>query len=362
MKLLEQRVNNYRNISEAYLIPHETLTVICGKNGQGKTNLLESIWMLTGGKSFRGTKDIDLVQKEKSFAKISGKTYGNKKDSEIDLVIYGEGQEKKGRTAKINKVDYGRATNIAGIFTCVVFSPEHLSLVKGSPEARRKFLDAAICQLYPEYITLLRNYNRTLSQKNAQLKMRSYTKSSFDILDTLDSLLIESGKEIEKKRIRYLDLLKPFAINNYKDISSDKEILNISYNRGYKDNSFEDIIKQSRETDLRAGFCTQGPHRADIDIEIDKDKAKTFASQGQQRSACLSLKLAEAQCALEITGEHPIMLLDDVLSELDIDRRAYLLTRLDNKQTIVSSCDENEYTKTNGCIYEMNGGILTLKR
>ncbi|MEG0179465.1 MAG: DNA replication and repair protein RecF [Oscillospiraceae bacterium] len=361
MTLLDINVNNFRNINNICFLPDEKLTVIAGKNGQGKTNLLESIWLLTGSKSFRGAKDIELVQKEKTYADIKGKTCGYKKTSNINIIINGINQDQKGRKAKVNDVDYGRATNIAGIFTCVVFAPEHLCLVKGSPDARRRFIDAAICQLYPSYISVLHRYSRSVTQKNAQLKTGILNKSDYAVLDAIDVGLKATGDIINAKRREYLDLLISFATNNYQDISNNKEKLFIRYNTFFNDDDMDLILKKSRNKDIKTGFCTAGPHRADIELFLDDEIAKTYASQGQQRSIALCMKLAEAQCGMKITGEHPVMLLDDVLSELDIDRQSYLLTRLDNKQTIVTACDAASFIKTNGKVYEMNDGTINLR-
>ena len=154
LKALE--VENYRNIPAARFEPGRELTVICGKNGQGKTNLLEAVWLLTGGKSFRGAKDAELIRENAGYAVAEGETQGFGKESRIRVFVGGQPGARKARTVRVNGVDYGRAANAAGTFTAVVFDPGHLSLVKGSPEGRRRFLDAALCQLYPGYVTLLR--------------------------------------------------------------------------------------------------------------------------------------------------------------------------------------------------------------
>ena len=155
LKALE--VENYRNIPAARFEPGRELTVICGKNGQGKTNLLEAVWLLTGGKSFRGAKDAELIRENAGYAVAEGETQGFGKESRIRVFVGGQPGARKARTVRVNGVDYGRAANAAGTFTAVVFDPGHLSLVKGSPEGRRRFLDAALCQLYPGYVTLLHN-------------------------------------------------------------------------------------------------------------------------------------------------------------------------------------------------------------
>ena len=357
MIVKELSLTNYRNIAAAHFVPADTLTVICGKNGQGKTNLLESVWLCTGGKSFRGAKDAELVRDGANFAVVESVVQGFDKETHLRIAIGGQNSEKKGRMAKANGVDYGRASNLAGVFTAVVFDPGHLSLVKGSPEGRRKFIDAALCQLYPSYITLFRRYTRLVTQKNALLKNFWQTQGARELLDVFDEKLAETGAQVSGKRQEYLSMITPEILHNYDDIASGSEKMEIAYQASFEKDLLS-VLHQVRERDIAAGFCTAGPHREDFTITIDGRDAKTFASQGQQRSAVLSLKLAEAAGAQKVTGEHPVMLLDDVLSELDDTRQAYLLNRMQGKQTIVTACNPALFSAANGKIYKMTNGIL----
>jgi DNA replication and repair protein recF len=357
LKALE--VENYRNIPAARFEPGRELTVICGKNGQGKTNLLEAVWLLTGGKSFRGAKDAELIRENAGYAVAEGETQGFGKESRIRVFVGGQPGARKARTVRVNGVDYGRAANAAGTFTAVVFDPGHLSLVKGSPEGRRRFLDAALCQLYPGYVTLLRQYSRLVTQKNALLKSYWQTPDANGLLDVFDEKLAESGAAVSAKRQEYLALIEPEITGTYRDIASGSETLAIQYEPSFEpEKGLAPVLRESRARDIAAGFCTAGPHREDFSISIDGRAAKVFASQGQQRSAVLSLKLAEAAGAQKITGEHPVMLLDDVLSELDETRQSYLLSRMEHRQTIVTACDPDLFRRTSGRVYRMEGGIL----
>lgn len=331
----------------------DELTVICGKNGQGKTNLLESVWLLTGAKSFRTSKDYELIKKGEEFSVISAQCENIEKENNIRLTI--SQNEKKGRYAKINGVDYGRATAIAGMFTAVVFAPSHLSLIKGSPEGRRRFLDAAICQIYPSYIFTLRKYNRLLTQKNSLLKQKDINK---DILSVFNDGLAAEGEKIMMERKNYLNLIFPFAKLVYDDISDKKEKLEISYLPCCIEGEHRNNLEQTAQRDIKAGFSTFGVHREDFDILLNESDAKIYASQGQQRSCVLALKLAEAAAAENIRGEHPVMLLDDVLSELDYNRQEYLLTKIKNKQTIVTACDQKAFLKADGKVYEVENGQI----
>lgn len=373
MKISRLSVRQYRNIETAEFIPAPELTVICGRNGQGKTNLLEAVWLMTGSKSFRGSKDIELVRQGKPFAIVEGDVAGFEKESCVRIAICGAGGEemglKKGRSAKLNGVDWGRATNLAGTFTAVVFDPGHLSLVKGSPEGRRRFIDAALCQLYPGYLTLLRRYTRQVTQKNALLKAYDRTSGASQLMDVFDEKLAEYGAQVTMRRCAYLEMIGPQVCATYGEISGGRETLELIYQPSFcvqqhlaanQDALFE-TIRNSRGKDMAAGFCTAGPHREDFSLLLDGRDARVYASQGQQRSAVLSLKLAEAAGLRDVTGEHPVMLLDDVLSELDESRQTYLLSRMEGRQTIVTACDEAAFQRTDGKIYCMDAGVLTEK-
>lgn len=367
-------VRNFRNIKEIEFDPDALLTIISGENGQGKTNLLESIWLLTGSKSFRSSKDYELVQEGMQRAEIRGKiTENNRINSsdnidlkedlpgykkEIEILIYSKEAERRGRYAKINGVDYGRATTIAGNFTAVVFEPGHLSLVKGSPEGRRRFLDAALCQLYPGYISTLRRFARALSQKNALLKRHWEYPDADSILDAYDAELVSSGEEITKRRREYLDVVGKEAENFYADLAQRKEKLEIRFLPCCNAGELADLLKAKRSNDLRAGFSTSGPQREDFEAIVNERSARTYGSQGQQRSVVLSLKLAEAARVKQVTGDHPVMLLDDVLSELDGGRQEYLLGKMEGKQTFVTTCDERAYNKTGGKSVQIQAGGL----
>lgn len=357
LKALE--VENYRNIPAARFEPGRELTVICGKNGQGKTNLLEAVWLLTGGKSFRGAKDAELIRENAGYAVAEGETQGFGKESRIRVFVGGQPGARKARTVHVNGVDYGRAANAVGTFTAVVFDPGHLSLVKGSPEGRRRFLDAALCQLYPGYVTLLRRYFRLVTQKNALLKSYWQTPDANGLLDVFDEKLAESGAAVAQKDRNILRSSSRRSRGHTGTSPAGAKRWPFSTSRlSSRKRALRPCCGKAGRRDIAAGFCTAGPHREDFSISIDGRAAKVFASQGQQRSAVLSLKLAEAAGAQKITGEHPVMLLDDVLSELDETRQSYLLSRMEHRQTIVTACDPDLFRRTSGRVYRMEGGIL----
>ena len=370
MRLLSLEVQNYRNIASASLTPGRELTVICGNNGQGKTNLLEAIWLLTGGKSFRGGKDAELVRRGEPCAVLEASTRRAQQEEQepdtpnrVRMTIGMPDSARPGRYAAVNGAPPKRAAALAGSFPAVVFDPGHLSLVKGAPEGRRKFLDAALCQLYPGYLTIYRRYVRALQQKNALLRHSSTTPErpyaeKTALLEVLNTELAAQGEALQQRRRAYLELLAPRACANYAELSHGAERMSIRYAAQFATGGLAALLRQRQEEELRAGQSLCGIHREDLELLLDDQPARVYASQGQQRSVVLSLKMAEAAAAAQITGEHPVLLLDDVLSELDEGRKQYLLTCMKEKQTFVTSCDDTDFLKTDGEVYRMDSGVL----
>ena len=353
MRLLSLEVANYRNIAAAQLEPGRELTVICGNNGQGKTNLLEAIWLLTGGKSFRGGKDAELVRRGETFAVLEAVTQRTRQEDQepddparVRITVGTPDAPRPGRYASVNGAAPKRAAGLAGSFPAVVFDPGHLSLVKGAPEGRRKFLDAALCQLYPGYLATYRRYVRALQQKNALLRHsstgqeRPYAEKCA-LLEVLNVELAAQGEAIQKRRRAYLALLGPLACANYQELSHGAERMSIRYAAQFAPGGLADLLKQRQNEELRAGQSLCGVHREDLELLLDDQPARVFASQGQQRSVVLSLKMAEAAAAARITGEHPVLLLDDVLSELDPRRQEFVLNRIAGGQVFITCCEDD---------------------
>lgn len=360
MKLLSIDIEDTRNIARAHLEPDGALTVLCGSNGQGKTNLLECVWLLTGSRSFRGARDDELVREGCESGCVEGVTEGRGRENTVRIFIGGAPGARRARSAKVNGVPHGRASNIAGLFTAVLFQPDHLSLVKGPADGRRRFLDAALCQLYPSYVELLRAYTRTLTQRNALLKQCAKGQGDPSLLDVFDERLAQAGADISARRAQYTDMVLPEAQRTYRDITSGAEDMTCRYIPCCEGgSSLLSQLRKARPADLRAGFTTVGPHREELEIHVNGHEARRRASQGQQRSAVLSLKLAEAFGSYQTLGVRPVMLLDDVLSELDEKRQAYLLGRITEHQTIVTSCGADRFTELSGRIYRVDAGTVT---
>ena len=345
MNLKKITLKNYRNISGLEIKPCENINIIYGKNAQGKTNLLESIWMLTGTRSFRAAKDKDLIKFNSDWSKITGEFFSKSRDQQIVIEIK-DGRRK----AYLNGIDEGFATSIIGNFRVIIFSPVHLSLVKGGPDLRRRLIDAAICQIKPSYTKLISGYSHILKQRNSLLKILNTNSSLRDTLDIWDNKLASYGSKIIVERLKYIEDLKKASTEIYSEISQGKEKFLIKYNCCIKsplENSIDEIfnllekkLSSNIQSDISSGFTSSGPHRDDVDFFIDSKPVKLFGSQGQQRSSVLAIKLSEAKCMEEKTKERPIVLLDDVMSELDKFRRGYITEKIKDYQVFITSCEE----------------------
>lgn len=364
MKAENLKLNNFRNIENEIISFSDGVNVIWGENAQGKTNILESLWFFSVGKSFRAARDREMVSfnKEKAFLELS--FISDKREQKISAEIPETGRKK----VFINGVKTVKASEIAGSFTSVLFSPEHLTLIKDGSLERRKFLDCAITLHRPAYVDLLINYNKTLEQKNAALKKAAENKSYYETLEIWDKKLSLSGAKIILIRDRYINLLKSKAKDIHFKLTEGKESLDIDYlsAAGQRDNEKEtenelySLFEKNRKEDILKGFTSIGPQREDIDISINNIKARAFASQGQQRSCVLSLKIAEAELLEEEYGEKPVLLLDDVLSELDMKRQKFILEEIGKGQVIITCCESERFLKTvkNAKAINVQGGKI----
>ena len=335
-------VTDYRNIDCITISPSENVNIIFGENAQGKTNLLESIWLFTGCKSFRTKRDNELPGFNKENAKNEIEYFAFGRDQSAKLVI------SKNRTAYKNGIELRSPVELIGEFYAVIFSPTHLSLIQDGPVFRRSFIDTALCQLKPNYAKQLARYKHTLEQRNALLKDIQYHSELYDTLDVWDDRLSSYGAAVVFERIKYSKQLSEHADRIYNGISDGLEKLKVEYvnNSGlYIEDPeqikqyLKDMLKQTRREDLYNKITGIGPQRDDLDIKINGLSARKFGSQGQMRSCALALKLSEANIIKEVTGEEPVILLDDVMSELDVKRQDYILNHLDGRQVFITCCD-----------------------
>ncbi|MBQ6380764.1 MAG: DNA replication/repair protein RecF [Clostridia bacterium] len=339
MKVNQLEAAHFRNIDNMCLHFGENVNIIYGENAQGKTNILEALWLFTGLKSFRSSKDAEQVQfgREKAIIRVQFTADAMEQNAAIEF-----GEKKN---VFLNEVKMNSVNALGESFHAIIFSPEHLSLIKGGPKERRQFCDSALCQIKPGFGEYLSKYKKNLAQRNAILKDYRYNSSIELVLDIFEENLAQLGTQIILQRKRYLEALQQYAEKIYAGISSGKEKIEILYRCCIEAEEkelkqvFLEALKKSREEDMQTLSTSVGPHRDDIEILINGISARKFGSQGQQRSAVLALKLGEANVLSKKTGQKPIALLDDVMSELDEMRQDYILHHIEGWQVFITCCD-----------------------
>lgn len=328
-------IKNYRNyaLANAQFSPH--VNIFIGDNAQGKTNLLEAIYLASVGRSARTPRDKELIQWEKDKATVKIEVLRNVGSDTVEIVV----DKAANKRIAINGMPIARMGELMGVIATVLFSPDEMRIVKESPSDRRRFIDIALCQISRAYFYLLGRYNKIVSQRNKLLKSG---KATADSLAVWNEQLSSSGSKIIKTRRGYIERLNKFAAENHSYLTADKEKLNLSYEGIEGEDldcikaNFDMALIKSNERDLYLGYTHVGPHKDDFSIKIDGIDVRNFGSQGQQRTASLSLKLAELDLMKAETGEYPILLLDDVLSELDKNRQKQLLNKISEFQTIIT--------------------------
>lgn len=369
MRVLKFSSENFRNSKKTEFSPSKGVNIFLGENGQGKTNILEALYLLTGEKSFRNASTVDLIRYGEKEASVSLSFFSEEREQTAKMVFSKNDKEKK--TVFINDIKKDSPSALSGKLCMVVFSPENLTVIKEGPEERRKMIDSAIGQMTPAYQNLVLSYNKTLFQRNSLLKDINFKPKLQEMLPVWDERLSNIGARIIRLRERYLSRISPFVKIHYEGLSGGKEEIKINYLCGIKNLKTEVFEKESTEEikkafllslenslqkDLELGQTTVGPHRDDLLIEIDGKNARFFASQGQQRSAVLALKLGEAELLKNKYNEPPILLLDDVLSELDKKRQEYIIGLMGDSQVFITCCEQHESIK--GRIFKVDGGKL----
>ncbi|AJH02291.1 DNA replication/repair protein RecF [Clostridium beijerinckii] len=356
---------NYRNYKKLSVELTENVNVFVGDNAQGKTNILESVYYCAFAKSHRTSKDKELINWENSTAYISLLIGKNRLDKKIDINILRDGK----KAIKVNNIKVNKIGELFGIFNVVMFSPEDLKVIKEAPSLRRRLLDMELSQVNPNYYFNLVQYNKVLGERNILLKSRSFSE---DILDVYDIQLSKYADYIISKRLEYINKINFYGDIIHKEITSGKEEINFKYNctvnlenGKFKDNYLKKL-KDNIEKDREKGLTSVGPHRDDFSVFINNIDTKVFGSQGQQRTSILTMKFASLKIIREITGEYPVLLLDDVLSELDVNRKKYILRSIKDIQTIITCAgieDLNDYLDDKVKIFNVsNGQILNQRR
>ena len=326
------KLKNFRNYNLLNLEFDAATNIFYGDNAQGKTNILESIYLAGTTKSHRGTKDRDLIQFGHEEAHIEAVVEKNGIPFQIDMHL----KKNSPKGIAINKIPIRKASELFGIINIVFFSPEDLNIIKNGPAERRRFIDLELSQLDKVYLSDLSNYNRILNQRNKLLKDIGYRSDLLETLDIWDIQLIQYGNKIIGRRRRFIEQVNEIISEVHTKLTGGREQLKLYYEPGTGNLEFEKALQKHRERDIRMKSTSVGPHRDDICFMTNELDIRKFGSQGQQRTAALSLKLSEIALVKEIIKDSPILLLDDVLSELDKHRQNYLLDSIRDVQTLIT--------------------------
>lgn len=317
----------------------KSTNIFYGDNAQGKTNILEAVYLSGTTKSHRGTKDKDMIQFGANESHIE--TIVEKNDIKYQIDMHLKKNSPKG--IAINKIPIRKASELFGIINIVFFSPEDLNIIKNGPGERRRFIDLELSQLDKVYLNNLSNYNRIVNQRNHLLKEIDYNKGALETLDIWDMQLIQYGNKIVERRKKFIEEINKIISNIHKKLTGNREDIKIVYEPSNGALSFEQALLKNKEKDLRIKSTSVGPHRDDIAFLVSDIDIRKYGSQGQQRTAALSLKLSEIELVKQSIHDTPVLLLDDVLSELDKHRQNYLLDSIHDIQTLITCTGVDEF-------------------
>ena len=361
-------LKNFRNIESATVSFTDGVNVLLGSNAQGKTNLLEAIYTASTGKSFRATREAELLRFGCDHAMISLE-FTDQRKQRIDIRYFAE----RRKQIEINQNKVTRLADMVGRFKCVLFCPEHLSLIKGAPAERRAFMDEAISQLRPMYIVSLNKYEKILKQRNTLLRHAEDDRATFnETIGYWSEALAHEAAILSRFRESYAAQIQNFMQTCFLQMSEKTgktdEVPTLVYRGSSEQESYQDLgetkekylklLTENREREIFAGTTLYGVHKDDLEIQLGGRAARLYASQGQQRSLALALKLAEGEISKKESGEYPVFLLDDVLSELDFQRREYLIEEIRDKQVIMTTCEIRDENYSGANIIRVKDGVF----
>lgn len=330
---------NFRNYDQAELAFHRHTNILYGDNAQGKTNILEALYVCSTTKSHKGSKDRELIRLGQEEAHLRIHLTRHEISHRIDMHL----RKNKPKGIAIDGIPIRRSGELMGLVNIIFFAPEDLGIIKNGPAERRRFIDMELCQLDPVYLNDLGQYRKILNQRNKLLKQIYYNPSLQDTLEAWDAQLLEYGGRIIRRREEFVDQLKEIVYERHLKLTGGKEKLLVQYDKSTPAEDFEKNLQQSRERDLKLMMTGVGPHRDDLSFYQGEVDLRKYGSQGQQRTCALSLKLSEIRLVRELTGDQPVLLLDDVLSELDRNRQNYLLDSLQDVQTMITCTGLEEF-------------------
>ncbi len=343
MRIESIKLENFRNYEKLELFLNEGTNLFYGDNAQGKTNILESAYLCGTTKSHRGSKDREMIRFHQEESHIRMCIRKNEIPYRIDMHL----KKNKAKGIAVNGVPIRKASELIGLGNFVFFSPEDLNIIKNGPSERRRFLDMELCQLNRVYIHNLSNYNRILMQRNKLLKDICFHPEYQDTLDIWDEQMAVYGSQVIRARTEFVKELERIIQEIHGKLSGGKEKLQVTYEQNVKEADFREQLRKNREKDIRMKMSHTGPHRDDLMFCIGDVDIRRFGSQGQQRTAALSLKLAEIELVKEKSKDTPVLLLDDVLSELDSSRQHYLLENISRIQTLITCTGIEEFVENN---------------
>jgi len=359
VRVVRLELKDYRNYESCSFEPCEGVTVLLGNNGQGKTNVLEAVYLTCTGRSHRTRQDKELIRWGADFADVKIRTERRDGSHDVEIIMPVSGK----RRIKVAGQDISRSGELMGHVTGVLFSPEDLRTVKDGPAERRRFVDMALAQLRPAYYYAMQRYNRALKQRNELLRAAAANPSLLATLDSWDEQLAISGVELVRHRREYIAKLSEVAGETHRDIASDRETLKIQYHPSFDGEDVQTCMESlfaARENDARRMTTSVGPHRDDVTVLVDDRDVRAFGSQGQQRTAALSMRLAELSVMKDELQEWPVLMLDDVMSELDPSRRRRLLEHLKGIQTFVTCTDPDDLAGAEaGAVYRVDAASIS---
>ena len=335
-------LKNYRNYDSAHVLFSPGVNIFFGDNAQGKTNLLEAVYLSGTSRSHRGSRYRELIGFDKEEAHIRLFFHKKELSHRLDFHL----KQKKAKGIAIDGQPIRKSSDLLGMLQVVFFSPEDLSIIKNGPGERRKFLDMEMSQLDKGYLQYLAAYNKLLSERNSLLKQISIYPQLRETLDGWDMQLVETGRVIIKKREEFMALIDEMMREIHGKLTGNKETIQVIYEKNVEEQEFSEVLRTQRDRDIRYGTTSVGPHRDDIAFRINEIDIRKFGSQGQQRTAALALKMSEIRLIEQISGDKPILLLDDVLSELDSHRQNYLLESISDIQTMISCTGLEDFVNT----------------
>ena len=325
-------LKNFRNYEELSIVLDPGTNILYGDNAQGKTNVLEAIYLCGTTKSHRGSKDKEMIRFEQDESHIRMMVKKDGVSHKIDMHL----KKNKAKGIAIDGIPIRKAAELFGIVNLVAFSPEDLNIIKNGPSERRRFMDLELCQLNKVYLQELTSYNKVLNQRNKLLKDIGFQPGLTETLDVWDMQLVNYGREVIKFRREFIKQLNEIIHAIHLSLTGGREDISISYEPFTREDQMEDILKKNRAQDMKQKTTLSGPHRDDISFIVNGIDIRRFGSQGQQRTAALSLKLSELQLVKQLSHDDPILLLDDVLSELDSSRQNHLLSAIKHIQTMIT--------------------------